>query len=153
MQAGSELAREHDVTKGPPLSYLHTSRPSTIFDRFVFFFSRRAPQDVRSSVGCEGCGDEEKVAAIEKTRELLLARKNAVSTGHRADALLLKRSSKFQELHLVAGWELPDHVECSKAERVCRGGGVALGRMVSHFDEIEPLSSPMVTPPAEATRS
>jgi hypothetical protein len=44
-------------------------------------------------------------------------------------------------------------VERSKAERVCRGGGIALGRMVSHFDEIEPLSSPMVTPPAEATRS
>lgn len=37
VQAGSELAREHDVTKGPPLSYLHTSRPSTIFDCFVFF--------------------------------------------------------------------------------------------------------------------
>jgi hypothetical protein len=42
------------------------------------------------------------VAAIEKTRELLLARKNVVATGHRADALLLKRSSKFQELRLVA---------------------------------------------------
>lgn len=43
------------------------------------------------------------MAAIEKTRELLLTRKNAVATGHRADALLLKRSSKFQELRLVAG--------------------------------------------------
>lgn len=55
VQAGSELAREHDATEGPPLSY-----PSCLDHLSPLiascFSSRRAPQDARSSVGCEGCG-------------------------------------------------------------------------------------------------
>lgn len=101
--------------------------------------------------------DKVGVAAIEKTRKLLLARENSVTAGCRTDALLSERSSEHQELYLVASIvcdylfppsltkaplidrlrEVPNRVECSIAEGVSRGGGVALRRMVSHFDEID----------------
>lgn len=98
-----------------------------------------------------------RAATIEKTRELSLARKNAIVVGRRVYALPSERSFELHELCLVSGMvcahlspppsaevllverpqELPDHVERSVAKGVCRGGGVALGQMVSHFDEID----------------
>lgn len=101
--------------------------------------------------------DKVGVVAIEKTCKLLLACENAVTAGCRTDALLSERSSEHQELRLVASivcdylfppsltkapliyrlQEVPNRVECSVAEGVSRGGGVTLGRMVSHFDEID----------------
>jgi hypothetical protein len=101
--------------------------------------------------------NEERVAAIEKTHEFLLARENAIDAGHRADTLLSERSSELQELCPAASMvcvhlspppsveaplinclqELPDHMELFVVEGVCWGGGVTLGRMVSHFAEID----------------
>lgn len=92
----------------------------------------------------------------EKMRELLLARESAVTAENRADALLLEMSAELQELHLVVGMvcahlsfltsieaplvdhlrELPDRMDHVVAEGICRGGGITLDRMVSHFDEI-----------------
>jgi hypothetical protein len=101
--------------------------------------------------------DEVRAAAIEKMRELLLAYKNVVASGHRADTLVSERNSELQELRMVASMvcahlspppstkaplidrlrELPDHVERFVTEGICRGGGIALGWMVFHFDEID----------------
>jgi hypothetical protein len=103
--------------------------------------------------------DEVRAAAIEKTCELLLANENVVAAGRREDTLVSERNSKLQELCLVASmvcahlspppsteaplidrlWELPDHVEHFVVEGICRGGGIALGQMVSHFDEIDAI--------------
>lgn len=47
--------------------------------------------------------DEAKAAAMEKTRELLLARESVIAAGRRVDALLSKRSNQLQELRLVVG--------------------------------------------------
>lgn len=34
-------------------------------------------------------------------------------------------------------WVLPDRLALAIAEDICRGGGIAPGWMVSHFDEID----------------
>jgi hypothetical protein len=88
--------------------------------------------------------------------ELLLARENVVAAGCQANALLSGRSVELQELHQVVGMvcahlspspsievplidrpqKLPDRVEHAIAEGICWGGGVTLGWMVSHFDDI-----------------
>jgi hypothetical protein len=101
--------------------------------------------------------DEVRATTIEKMHELLLAYENVVAAGCRADTLVLERNSELQKLHLVASMvcahlspppsteaplidrqrELPDHVERFVVEGICRGGCIALGQMVSHFDEID----------------
>jgi hypothetical protein len=101
--------------------------------------------------------DEVKATTMKKVRELLLAHENVGVVGRRTDALLSERSAELQELRLVVGtvcahlsplpstkvplidrlWELPNHVERAIAEGICPGGGVALGRMVSHFYEVD----------------
>lgn len=101
--------------------------------------------------------DEARVVAAEKMCELLLAHENVIVAGHQAIALLSKRSAELQELRLVVGTvcahfspppstkvplidrlrDLPNSMERAVAKGICRCGGVALGRMVSHFDEID----------------
>lgn len=85
------------------------------------------------------------------------AHENVGVVGRWTGALLLERSAELQELCLVVGtvcahlsplsstkvplidhiWELPNHVERAVAKGICPGGGHALGRMVSHFYEVD----------------
>lgn len=86
------------------------------------------------------------MATVDKACKLSLAYKNVIIVGCRANSLHSERSSELHELFLVASmvcahlspppstealladllWELPDHVERSVAEVVCRVGGIAL---------------------------
>jgi hypothetical protein len=51
--------------------------------------------------------DKAKAGGVQKTCELSLSCESAVIVGRWADALLLKRSAKLQELRLVIGLVCP----------------------------------------------
>ena len=95
--------------------------------------------------------------AKARMRELLLARDGGVAATTEASIALSKRSVELQEFRLVVGRvcapllplplikvplvdrlrALPGHVERVDAEGMFHWSNVALGQMVSHFDEID----------------
>lgn len=100
---------------------------------------------------------EMKAVAEARVREVSLAHNGAIVASAEAAIMLSERSAELQGFCLVVCqvcshlsplpsievplvdrmWSLPRHEERVIAESVFHGSGLALGQMVSHFDEID----------------